>query len=587
MDLNAMSRWESIAQDMSTLATQEPKSAAAPSARRSAPAASRSFLSVPLSSSPLPPSPPSVNDLFTETLNQSASPPVIISAYDSTPDLHTAPAPPPPPAPLVPTVIDEETDDNDNASAPALSPSPLSSHTSAPILSPRRPQSLVTADDFAALLQSAFLRGVRRFAKGLTIGFGVKAIFAFLGLLVKNRGNVVRIVRRPYVMSALVGEPLAYGIWLGTLLATFETTIRVGQMILRQMSDDTALTARSQYALITAASLICSVSLRALPESHWPAVTLFFAVRAMEVIAKAVARAHAKSIPPIIMQHGDIALFAVSSMQICWAALYNVESLDSSYYAFLSVHSGKHPAQLALAAQLHGAVNPSQPAFMDNWSAVQKLLLVRTDNRELLTRDSPHCAVMHPGQGCVKAGINFAAAAVVRALPVYVPVYVIPLAAFNLKRIIRDPQNTVAALSKSILRSTLFLSAYCTSGWSWMCFLRFVLQSPFGAQWHAAAAGLLAGLSLLIEKKSRRIELALFCFSHALHSAYYTATQRGYIPPLPRAMLLVLFGLSLCTLLHSFSSGSELLRPSYASALAYFFGSGIKRDPVNKTLIIV
>ena len=163
------------------------------------------------------------------------------------------------------------------------------------------------------------------------------------------------------------------------------------------------------------------------------------------------------------------------------------------------------------------------------------------------------------------------------------PVYVIPLLLFKLRRLLASPQSVLPRLLLSIARSSLFLSLYCTTGWAWMCLFRRAGDAR-GRQSHALLSGLLTGLCVLIEKRERRVELGLYVLSHSLYTAYHLAVDRhltGYHP----ALLYPLLALSLTVLLTAFHAdtaqqpsdaaaqpATPLLRPSYTSLFAYFLG---------------
>jgi hypothetical protein len=62
-----------------------------------------------------------------------------------------------------------------------------------------------------------------------------------------------------------------------------------------------------------------------------------------------------------------------------------------------------------------------------------------------------------------------------------------------------------------VLRSSLFLSLYCTLAWRGAC-------AGFNAAGRSTGAVIasscwVAGLAVLVEKRSRRMELALYCLS--------------------------------------------------------------------------
>ena len=414
-------------------------------------------------------------------------------------------------------------------------------------------------------------RACRRFAKGLTLGFAGKSGFALLALLVKSGFNVRRIAAYPYVASALAGEPVAYGLFLGSLLAGL------------QACTDTLGPSAFPHSAIANTALsasVASASLYFLPQSHRASVCLFFAVRALEVACRWLGRRYADALPAVLREQVGTVVFCLGSAEICWAALYHTHALEPSYMAFLNAHSGMAVhAQLPLAAHVHHAYNAQQPPFPTALRSFNALRQAKALPPLEMSAPFLHCQILHPGLGCASSVLTFFVAAFRRALPVYVPVYVIPLLLFRVRRLLSAPLSVLPRLALSIGRSSLFLSLYCSTGWAWMCLFRH-LGAEHGRQSHALLSGLLTGLCVLVEKRERRMELGLYVLSHALHAAWSLAVDFRLLNDHP-ALLYALLAAALTVLLTAFQAdvargkdadGAALLRPSYASLFAYFVG---------------
>lgn len=80
----------------------------------------------------------------------------------------------------------------------------------------------------------------------------------------------------------------------------------------------------------------------------------------------------------------------------------------------------------------------------------------------------------------------------------------------------------------NIMRSSLFLGVYCSVAWLAFCFAQKMsnVQGPTWVRYHIA----LSGLACLIEAKSRRIELAMYCAPHALSCAVNEAIKYNKLP---------------------------------------------------------
>ena len=161
--------------------------------------------------------------------------------------------------------------------------------------------------------------------------------------------------------------------------------------------------------------------------------------------------------------------------------------------------------------------------------------------------------------------------ALFRALPVYLRVYVLPLLVFRMRDILRAPGRSLYLTAFSIARSTVFLASCGTACWSSACLLTNYLHSP--TSFNALVAGWLCGSAVLIEKKSRRIELALYVLAQAVPAAFRCLHDWGYVPRIRHADAAVFVG-SIAVIMAAYVLRPHLLRRSYLSLLLFFFGSG-------------
>ncbi|PPD96297.1 hypothetical protein GOBAR_DD06701 [Gossypium barbadense] len=82
------------------------------------------------------------------------------------------------------------------------------------------------------------------------------------------------------------------------------------------------------------------------------------------------------------------------------------------------------------------------------------------------------------------------------------------------------------------------------------------------------------GLALAIEKKSRRIEISLYCLARAIESFFTCMADIGYLPQstnLKRADV-VIFSLSTAIIMHCYAQEREVFRSKYLNVLDWVFG---------------
>ena len=143
------------------------------------------------------------------------------------------------------------------------------------------------------------------------------------------------------------------------------------------------------------------------------------------------------------------------------------------------------------------------------------------------------CELRHPGQSCVVHISQFLYQGFLRAIKVYLPVHLLPLVMYELapvaqcgtgivpahvffwcalsfghKRLLSDPAGSAKHAVFSIARSSAFLTSYCSSAWLALC----IQRQWFGirASWVGFTCGAVGGSAVALEKKGRRVELALY-----------------------------------------------------------------------------
>eukprot|EP00004_Rigifila_ramosa_P025624 TRINITY_DN7705_c0_g1_i1.p1 TRINITY_DN7705_c0_g1~~TRINITY_DN7705_c0_g1_i1.p1 ORF type:complete len:336 (+),score=47.59 TRINITY_DN7705_c0_g1_i1:288-1295(+) len=296
------------------------------------------------------------------------------------------------------------------------------------------------------------------------------------------------------------------------------------------------------------------------PESSRMPLTLFFFVRALEIAVRyQVIR---NRLPAF--EHADTLLMMAASAQVLHSWIFNVKSLDRSYENFLNHHGGRDPRLKHAVGTLNSA--PFTLNVAEVTAAFKKIGLPYPNP----VKYDECCQIIHPlTPSCLLGTFQFWVSAYKRALPVYIPVFVIPTLLFSGKKLLVSPRVPLEKTTIGILRSSLFLSMYCTNAWASICMCR---NLGVRGKFLATVAGFAGGSAVLIEKKSRRLELALFVFSQALVSAWGELSDLHLVRPIPHAAVLM-FALTAGSVLQSYSALPEAIRPTYLSLLKSAMGS--------------
>ena len=303
-----------------------------------------------------------------------------------------------------------------------------------------------------------------------------------------------------------------------------------------------------------------------IPPEYRVSLSMFFFVRALEISGTYGAEhGYLPQLP-----HSDTLLMSAASGVVVWCWLFHRSALEPSYAHFLDIQGGKPRWLTDAYAQCHfGNAHffAAHPVVDIAQQQMAKRGLPQLDPASPTLR----CDVLHPGQGHAAHTLSFVRRALWRALPVYIPVYVLPLLVFRMRDILRSPARSLYLTAYSIARSCLFLASCGSACWSAGCFLTNYLGST--SSLNALFAGWLCGASVLIEKKGRRIELALYVLAQAVPAAFRCLHDWGYVPRVRHADAAV-FVASIAVIMAAYVLRPHLLRRSYLSLLLFFFGSG-------------
>lgn len=169
------------------------------------------------------------------------------------------------------------------------------------------------------------------------------------------------------------------------------------------------------------------------------------------------------------------------------------------------------------------------------------------------------CSVLHPDNtSCFKADLKVFTQSAKRIFPLYASLTFLPLLAFSLNKFVRNPLLHTQQGLLSTLRSVAFLSSFISLYQVVICLHRKVSLKDHKFVYFFA--GLISSLSILIEKKSRRSELALYTMPRALDSLYMLLCDRKWLAGIPNGEVLI-FCLSMGGLMYFFHNEQEAMSP--------------------------
>lgn len=415
-------------------------------------------------------------------------------------------------------------------------------------------------------------RVVTASAKGFSIGAGIKGGLALFSILARLRRTRLSSTRKVEVFSnrkaidLAIKETLRYGLFLGTFAGTF---VSVDEIIAYLGGHRRTAKWRSLLAgLIAGPSMLLTG-----PNTQHTSLAIYILMRAAVLASRCgiKSKRFGKICKPLTWKHGDVFLMCLSSSQVLSAYILKQDSLPPSYKSFLNKHGGK---DLSI---LQGVKDIASGLPFTNLEAIEKYYNSTGVDIKLDPEMKIPCTIIHGNQSCSAHVVSFFLQAYKRALPVYLPVYLIPALIVHRQGLLKRPCNIFGKGLLGTARSSLFLSVYCSSAWMWTCLLFRIFRwcnIPM-----VAIGTLPTGLALAIEKKSRRIEISLYCFARAVESFFICTRDAGYLPEslnLKRADV-VIFSISTAIIMHCYEQEREVFRSKYLNVLDWVFG--VPRPP--------
>ncbi|KAL0313949.1 UNVERIFIED_CONTAM: hypothetical protein Sangu_2239300 [Sesamum angustifolium] len=294
-------------------------------------------------------------------------------------------------------------------------------------------------------------------------------------------------------------ETLRYGLFLGTFAGTF---VSVDEIVSALGGHRRTAKWRSLLAGAIAGS---SMLLTGLDTQH-TSLAIYILMRAAVLASRCgiKSKRFGHICKPLTWAHGDIFLMCLSSSQILSAYILNQDSLPASYKSFLNKHGAKDPLILKGVKEIASGLP------LTNLGAIENLYKSNGVDIKLDPQMKVPCSALH----------NF-----MERSSWYCKVKPVPLNVL----FICLPQMFIH-LDMPIFVHTQLSELGVDISKIWTCILFRILKRcniPM-----VAIGTFPTGLALAIEKKSRRIEISLYCLARAIESFFTCMADVGYLPSL-------------------------------------------------------
>ncbi|EYU20159.1 hypothetical protein ABFS82_06G053300 [Erythranthe guttata] len=228
--------------------------------------------------------------------------------------------------------------------------------------------------------------------------------------------------------------------------------------------------------------------------------------------------------------HGDTLLFSIACAQVMYAFVMRPESLPKSYQDFIQKTG-------PVAAPVYKAVRDCCRGSAVDVASLSAFLSSKRVSNTLKLEEFPNiipCSIIHPDtNSCLLHNANAAKATFRKTFPLYFSLTFVPFVVLRLQKFMDAPTRTCWHALRGAVRSTSFLSAFVGIFQGVICLHRKVaLKDHKLVYW---LAGGISALSVLLEKKARRGELALYVLPRAGESLWYILVNRRLLPKIKHA----------------------------------------------------
>uniref|UniRef100_A0A7N0TBP9 Transmembrane protein 135 N-terminal domain-containing protein n=2 Tax=Kalanchoe fedtschenkoi TaxID=63787 RepID=A0A7N0TBP9_KALFE len=268
-------------------------------------------------------------------------------------------------------------------------------------------------------------------------------------------------------------------------------------------------------------------------------------------------------------RHGDSLLFSIACAQVMYAFVMRPESLPKSYQNFIQKTG-------PVAAPVYKAVRDCARGLPIDVAQLSVYLSTKKGFQNIKLEEFPSiipCSIIHPDtSSCVVNNAKAASATFRKTFPLYFSLTFVPFVVLHLQKFMDAPAHICWNALKNAVRSTTFLSAFVGIFQAVICLHRKVFSKDHKLVFWIA--GGIAALSVLLEKKARRGELALYVMPRAADSMWYILVNRHLLPDVKNAEV-ALFCLCMGGIMYYLEHEPDTMAPFLRGLIRRFLASRI------------
>ncbi|KAL1919600.1 uncharacterized protein VTP21DRAFT_1531 [Calcarisporiella thermophila] len=257
-------------------------------------------------------------------------------------------------------------------------------------------------------------------------------------------------------------------------------------------------------------------------------LTTFAMVRGLDVLAHMAYHSPRvrRYIPGWLLEHGDTAAMVLSCQEVMYAWFYEPNRLPKSYSKWITNMADMDVRLLeALRLMRKGKIRYRQRTGFEEFLCdyAEERGMPR-DLANTILHDQVSCRVVHGGLrgGCEVHAAYIWGRGFIKSLGIYLPVHLLPSLLFRHRKFVQNPIDSLRRVLLGSFRSSSFLATFIMLSWYGVCLIRSRVGPVLGLKYDGLEyAGVvlgtwLCGLSVLIENKHRRGEMALYVANRAL-----------------------------------------------------------------------
>jgi hypothetical protein len=369
------------------------------------------------------------------------------------------------------------------------------------------------------------------------------------------------------LQTAFGKESQTFGLFMGTFFGMFHMLERFIYYVRHHNRTEKDLEKECGLRAFIAGSL-SGVSLLILdPDGTRTAMSQYLFVRALQCVYNAFKLRGMFHFWGSHWNHGDTLLFSLCVAPIMYCFSVRKNTLQPDYYKFIYRLSTVH--RPILDTDLVCNIIRGNPIDEKVIHQVYKDCTwldkypVHPGVNDIRLIDS--CKIIHPAHpSCWKFQLLSALITFRRVFGMYFTLHAIPVILFKYKEVLKAPLSTINHFAKNTVFSSMFLVLFVAIYQKLNCSIGNVMKLnvlDVKPKRLYVLFGFLTGLSVLMEKKSRRSELALYVFPKALEVLYKIGLEYKVYNSIPHGEV-YLFSMAMGIIMSFYKSEAQSMSPT-------------------------